>query len=78
MLNKINIYIYIYIHTHTHVYIYIYIYIYIGGARGVMIIVIENGLVHSCSNLERDCISHSAYILEKGMHPTFLSPAMGK
>ena len=44
----------------------------IGGARGVMVIVI--GFGHD----ETDCISHSTNTLGKGMNPIILPPAMGK
>ena len=42
----------------------------VGGACGVMVIVIGNGY--------GDCISHSTNILGKGMNPIILPPAMGK
>ena len=48
-------------------------------ARGVMVIVVGNGLGDSNSILEEaDCISHSTNILGKGMNPIILPPAMGK
>ena len=50
-----------------------------GGARGVMVIVIGNGLGDTVQILnETDCISHSTNILGKGMNPIILPPAMGK
>ena len=45
-----------------------------GGARGVMVIVEENGQILD----ENDCISHSTNTLGKGMNPIILPPAMGK
>ena len=49
------------------------------GARGVMVIVVGNGLGDTSSNLDgADCISHSTNTLGKGMNPIILPPAMGK
>ena len=51
----------------------------LGGARGVMVIVVGNGHGDTSSNLdETDCISHSTNTLGKGMNPIILPPAMGK
>ena len=51
----------------------------LGGACGVMVIVIGNGHGDTRSNLdETDCISHSTNTLGKGMNPIVLLPAMGK
>ena len=51
----------------------------IGGARGVMVIIVGNGHGYTSSTLdEADCISHSTNTLGKGMNPIILSPAMGK
>ena len=51
----------------------------IGGARGVMVIVVENGHDNTSSNPgESDCISHSTNTLGKGMNPIILPPDMGK
>ena len=47
-----------------------------GGARGVMLIVVENGHGDTSSNPERDCISHSTNTLGKGMNPIILPPAL--
>ena len=47
-------------------------YKFIGGACGVMVIIVGNG--HG----ENDCISHSTNTLGKGMNPIILPPAMGK
>ena len=50
-----------------------------GGARGVVVIVVENGHGDTSSNLdETDYISHSTNTLGKGMNPIILPPAMGK
>ena len=49
-----------------------------GGARGVMVIVVGIGHGDTSSNPERDCISHSTNTLAKGMNPIILPPAMGK
>ena len=49
-----------------------------GGAHGVMVIVVGNGLGDTSSNPRRDCISHSTNTLGKGMNPIILPPAMGK
>ncbi len=50
-----------------------------GGAHGVMVIVVGNGLGGTSSNLdETDSISHSTNTLGKGMNPIILPPAMGK
>ena len=51
----------------------------IGGARGVMVIVVGNGHGTQVQILdETDCISHSTNTLGKGMNPIILPPAMGK
>ena len=52
--------------------------IVVGGARGVMVIVV--GIEHddTSSNPGRDCISHSTNTLGKGMNPIILPPAMDK
>ena len=51
----------------------------VGGASGVMVIVVGNGHGNTSSNLdETDCISHSTNTLGKGMNPIILLPAMGK
>ena len=50
-----------------------------GGARGVMVIVVENDTATRVQILdETDCISHSTNTLGKGMNPIILPPAMGK
>ena len=48
------------------------------NARGVMVIVLENGHDDMSSNPGRDCILHSTNTLGKGMNPIILPPAMGK
>ena len=51
----------------------------IGGACGVMIIVVGNGHSDTSSNSgQDDCISHSTNTLGKGMNLIILPPAMGK
>ena len=50
----------------------------LGCARGVMVIFVGNGHGNTSSNPGRDCISHSADTLGKGMNPIILPPAMGK
>ena len=50
----------------------------IGGAGGVMVIVIGNEHGDTSSNPRRDCISHSTNTIGKGMNPIILPPAMGK
>ena len=51
----------------------------IGGARGVMVIIVGNGHGTRVQILaETDCISHSTNTLRKGMNPIILPPAMGK
>ena len=51
----------------------------LGGARGVMVIVVGNGHGDTSSNLdETDCVSHSINTLGKGMNPIILPLAMGK
>ena len=51
----------------------------IGGARGVMVIVIGMDMATRVQILdETDCISHSTNTLWKGMNPIILPPAMGK
>ena len=53
--------------------------IYIGGARGVIVIVVGNEHGDTSSNPGRThCISHSTNTLGKGMNPIILLPAMGK
>ena len=50
----------------------------LGGARGVMVIVVGNEHGDTSSNPGRiDCISHSTNTLGKGMNPIILPPAMG-
>ena len=50
-----------------------------GGARGVIVIVVRNGLGDTSSIVdETDCISHSTNTLGKGMNSIILPPAMGK
>ena len=52
---------------------------YLGGARGVMVIIVGNGHGNMSSNPdETDCISHSTNTLGKSMNPIILPPAMGK
>ncbi len=51
---------------------------HIGGARGVMVIVLGNGHVDTSSNPGRDSISHSTNTLGQGMNPIIFPPAMGK
>ena len=72
------VYIYIYIckiisrkyfHAHTHIYICICV-------RGLIIIVVRIGTEVLSSN--PGCISLNAKRLGKCMHPTILSPAIGK
>ena len=50
----------------------------LGGARGVMVIVV--GIVTRRHEFKSwtDCISHSTNTLGKGMNPIILPPAMGK
>ena len=48
----------------------------LGGARGVMVIVVGN--VHGDTSSNPDCISHSTNTLGKGVNPIILPPAMGK
>ena len=51
----------------------------LGGARGVMVIVVGNGHDERVQILdEADCISHSTNTLGKDMNPIILPPAMGK
>ena len=51
----------------------------LGGARGVMVIVVGNGHGERVQILdETDCISLSTNTLGKGMNPIILPPAMGK
>ena len=45
-----------------------------GGARGIMVIVVGNGL----GDTRLIAFSHSNNILGKGMNPIILPPAMGK
>ena len=45
----------------------------VGGARGVMVIVVGNG--HDDTSSNPDCISHSTNTLWKGMNPIILLPA---
>ena len=48
-------------------------------ARGVMVIVVENGHVDTSSKPgHADCILHRTDTLGKGMNPITLPPAMGK
>ena len=61
----------VYIHTYTEG-----AHSVIGGARGVMVIVVGNGHGDSSSNPRRDWL-HFTY-LGKGMNPIILPPAMGK
>ena len=49
-----------------------------GGVRGVMVTVLGNGNDDQSSIPGRDCISHTANTLGKGMNPIILPPAMGK
>ena len=50
-----------------------------GSARGVMVIVVGNGLGDTSSDPdEADCISHRTNTFGKGMNPIILPPAMGK
>ena len=44
------------------------------GARGVVVIVVENGHGDTSSNLGRDWL----HFLGEGMNPIILPPAMGK
>ena len=48
-----------------------------GGARGVMVIVVGNGLGDTSSNPGREWL-HFTNTLGKGMNPVILPPAMGK
>ena len=48
-----------------------------GGARGVMVIVVRNGHGATSSNPGRDCISHSANILGKGMKSNYSPSSYG-
>ena len=48
----------------------------IGGACGVMVIVVGTG--HGDTSSNPGCISHSTNTLGKGMNPIILPPAMGK
>ena len=50
---------------------------FIGGARGVMVIVVGNGNGDTSSNPGRD-ISRSTNTLGKGMNPIILPPSMVK
>ena len=50
----------------------------LGGARGVMVIVVGNEHGDMSSNPGRDCISHSTNTFGKGMNSIILPPAMGK
>ena len=52
-------------------------YIYLGGARGVMVIVVGNGHSDTSSNPGRDWL-HFTNTLGKGMNPIILPPVMGK
>ena len=49
------------------------------GARGVVVIVVENDHGEPCSNLdEAVSFSHSTITLAKGINPTLLAQAMDK
>ena len=50
----------------------------VGGARGVMVIVVGMDTAILQILDQANCISHSTNILEKGMNPIILPPAMGK
>ena len=51
----------------------------LGGAHGVMVIVVGNGHATRVQILDKtDCISRSTNNLGKGMNPIILPPAMGK
>ena len=52
----------------------------LGGARGVMVIVVGNKFGDMSSNLGRDWLYFTLYFhtLGKGMNPIILPPAMGK
>ena len=50
----------------------------VGGARGVIVIVVGNEHGDTSSNPGRDCISHSTNTLGKDMNPIILPLAMGK
>ena len=51
----------------------------IGGARGVMVIVVGNGHDERAQILdETDSVSYSTNTLENGMNPIILPPAMSK
>ena len=50
---------------------------YSGGARGVMVIVVENGHGDTSSNPGRNWL-HSSNTIGKSMNPIILPPAMGK
>ena len=50
----------------------------LGGARGVMAIVVMDTATRVQILDEIDCISHSTNTLGKGMNPIVLPPAMGK
>ena len=52
---------------------------WIGGARGIMVIIVGNGHGDTSSNPdEADCISHNTNTLGKGINPIIVPPAMGK
>ena len=58
---------------------YIHTYKLRGGASGLMFIVVGSGQGDASSNPGRiDCIAHSINIIEKGMNPIILFPALGK
>ena len=51
----------------------------LGGARGVMVIVVGMDTATRVQILDTtDCISHSTNTLGKGMNPIIPPPAMGK
>ena len=66
-------------YTKTHAYKQIHIYIVKEGVYSIMAIVVEMHTTTSVQILDKAfCISYSAYILEKGINPTILPPAMDK
>ena len=51
----------------------------IGGARGVMVIVVKMDTVTRVQIMDQtNCIPHSTNTLEKGINPIILPPPMGK
>ena len=68
---SLSLYIYIYIYVCVCVCVCVWICVCLGGARGIIVIILGNGHDDLSSNPKRGCISHGLIVLGKAWSQSF-------